>query len=84
MSNCPVCCIFMAITSVKIQEKLRILMDQNAKDMAQYIKERRGLERGISHYCNFKAFLDIKTIVRMNQEIDHSQGDYKVHAFNTR
>ncbi|XP_050927107.1 outer dynein arm-docking complex subunit 1 isoform X1 [Lates calcarifer] len=59
--------------SVKIQEKLRILMDQNAKDMAQYIKERRGLERGISHYCNFKAFLDIKTIVRMNQEIDHSQ-----------
>ncbi|GAA6220038.1 coiled-coil domain-containing protein 114-like isoform X1 [Lates japonicus] len=59
--------------SVKIQEKLRILMDQNAKDMAQYIKERRGLEQGISHYCNFKAFLDIKTIVRMNQEIDHSQ-----------
>lgn len=78
------CCIIVAAPSVKIQEKQRMLRDQNAKDMAQYIKEKSSLEREISHCCNFEAFLDIKAIVHTNQDIDHREGDYKLHAMNTK
>lgn len=84
MYNCPICCTLMATPSVKIQEKQRILSDQDAKDVAQYIKERGNLEREIVHYCNFGAYLDIKGISRKIQDMNHREGDYKskpLHAF---
>ncbi|XP_038578826.1 coiled-coil domain-containing protein 114-like isoform X1 [Micropterus salmoides] len=59
--------------SVKIQEKQRMLMDQNAKDVTQYIKEKSNLELEIAHYSNFEAFLNIKAIARENQDIGHRQ-----------
>ncbi|XP_071331825.1 outer dynein arm-docking complex subunit 1-like [Trachinotus anak] len=59
--------------SVKIQEKQRMLMDQNTKDISHYIKERSSLEQEISHYCNFGAFLDLKAIVHVTQDIDHKK-----------
>lgn len=58
-------------------------MDQNAKDVTQYIKEKSNLELEIAHYSNFEAFLNIKAIARENQDIGHRQGDYKSHALNT-
>ncbi|KAI3357284.1 hypothetical protein L3Q82_015738, partial [Scortum barcoo] len=57
--------------SVKFHEKHRMLSDQNAKDVAQYVKERGNLEREISHCCNFKAFVGKKAIRRSYQDTDH-------------
>lgn len=82
MYNCPICVIFMAAPSVKIQEKQRMLRDQNAMNVTQYIKERSNLEREMSHY--FVAFLDMKAIACNNQDIDHRKGNYKYHAMNTK
>lgn len=62
----------MATPSVKAQEKQRMLMDQNAKNVAQYVKERSNLEREMSYYHNFEVFLDTKTAARH----DHRKGDY--------
>lgn len=84
MYNYPIGCKFMAALRVKLQEKQRILTDQNAKDVAQYLKARNNLERQIAHYGNFVAFLDIKGIVYNNQDIVHRTGDYKSHALNTK
>ncbi|XP_032377619.1 coiled-coil domain-containing protein 114 [Etheostoma spectabile] len=59
--------------SVKSHEKQRMLVDQNAKDVAQYIQERSKLNRGMSHYCKFEVFLGIKAIARNNQDTDHNK-----------
>ncbi|XP_078110775.1 outer dynein arm-docking complex subunit 1-like [Sander vitreus] len=59
--------------SVKSHERQRMLVDQNAKDVAQYIKERSNLKRGMSHYCKFEVFLGIKAIARNNQDTDHKK-----------
>ncbi|XP_026187461.1 coiled-coil domain-containing protein 114-like [Mastacembelus armatus] len=56
--------------SVKVHEKQRMLLDQNDKDSAHYIKERSSLELGIKHYCNFEAFLYIKATAH-NKDSDH-------------
>ncbi|XP_041800805.1 outer dynein arm-docking complex subunit 1-like [Chelmon rostratus] len=58
-------------TSVKIHEKQQMLRDQNAKDVAQYIKEWGNLGREISRYCYFESFLGMKAIARNNQDSDH-------------
>ncbi|XP_063734486.1 outer dynein arm-docking complex subunit 1-like isoform X2 [Eleginops maclovinus] len=50
--------------SVKCQERHRILMEQNSKDVAQFIKQSSSLEQDISRNCKFEVFLDIKDIVR--------------------
>lgn len=84
MYNCPICVIFMAAPSVTIQEKQRMLRDQNAMDVTQYIKERSNLEGEMSHYHYFVVFLDMKAIARNNQDIDHRKGNYKYHAMNTK
>lgn len=65
----------MAEPSVKRQEKQRLLTDQNAKDVAQYVKERRNLELKMAHYCSFGAFLHAKASARINQDICHRKGD---------
>lgn len=53
-----------------------MLSEQNAKEVAQYMKERNKLEREIYHYSNCEAFLDIKATARINQDVDHRKGDY--------
>ena len=52
----------MATPSVKIQEKQKMLSNQNAKEVAQYMKERGKLDQEISHYSNCEAFLYIKAM----------------------
>ncbi|XP_068589649.1 outer dynein arm-docking complex subunit 1-like isoform X1 [Cebidichthys violaceus] len=59
--------------SVKNQERQRMLMDQNAKDVAHYIIERDNL----FCCCNFEVFLGIKAIVRNNQDTDHRKVKHK-------
>ncbi|XP_054464568.1 uncharacterized protein LOC129099368 [Anoplopoma fimbria] len=63
--------------SVKIQERQRMLMEQNAKDVAHYIKERSSLEQQMSYFCNFEVFLGIKAIVRNNQDTDRRKVRHK-------
>lgn len=65
----------MGTPSVKIQEKQRLLTDQNAKDVAHYVKERSNLELEMAHYCNFGAFLHTKASARINQDINYRKGD---------
>lgn len=60
----PMCCIFMATPSVKFQERQRMLMEQNAKDVAQFIKRNSNQEKEMSRNCNFEIFLDIKDFAR--------------------
>ncbi|KAK1898806.1 Coiled-coil domain containing protein 114 [Dissostichus eleginoides] len=50
--------------SVKFQERQRMLMEQNAKDVAQFIKQNSNLEKEMSRNCNFEIFLDIKDFAR--------------------
>ncbi|KAM9350317.1 coiled-coil domain-containing protein 63-like [Symphorus nematophorus] len=59
--------------SVKIQEKQRMLRDQEAEDVAHYIKEKSKLEQEVSPHC----YLDTKAIVRTNQNINHRKVEYK-------
>lgn len=75
MHNCPIRVLFMAAPSLMIQEIQRMLKDQNAKDLTQYIKKRNSLERTLSHHCNLVAFLDMKAIARNNQDSDHRGGN---------
>ncbi|XP_053173904.1 outer dynein arm-docking complex subunit 1-like [Scomber japonicus] len=58
-------------SSVKIQEKERMLRDQNGKEKAHYRKEKSKMEREIFHYSNCEAFLDIKAIARVSLDSDH-------------
>ena len=66
----------MVTPSVKIQEKERMLRDQNGKEKAHYRKEKSKMEREIFHYSNCEAFLDIKAIARVSLDSDHRNGDY--------
>lgn len=65
----------MATPSVKIRDRKRMLVDQNAKDMALCIKEMSNLEREMYHYCNSVVFLDIKAVARTSQDVDHRKGN---------
>ncbi|KAL6119901.1 odad1 [Pungitius sinensis] len=63
--------------SVKIQERQRMLMNQNAKDVFHYIRGRSNLEQEISHFYNFEVFLGRKAIVRSNQDTGHRKVKHK-------
>ncbi|XP_074498778.1 outer dynein arm-docking complex subunit 1-like isoform X1 [Sebastes fasciatus] len=63
--------------SVKIRDRKRMLVDQNAKDMALCIKEMSNLEREMYHYCNSVVFLDIKAVARTSQDVDHRKVEPK-------
>ncbi|XP_070695004.1 outer dynein arm-docking complex subunit 1-like [Pempheris klunzingeri] len=78
ISNLMIKCTEAFNTSVKIQEKQRMLSDQDVKDVAQYIKERSNLERDIAHRSSFEAFLGIKAIARNNQDINHRRDKVRV------
>lgn len=69
---------FMATPSVKSHEKQRMLVDQNAKDVAQYIKERSNLKREMSHYCKFEVFLGFSLPLRLLHATTMTQTTKKV------
>ncbi|KAJ4934383.1 hypothetical protein JOQ06_007180 [Pogonophryne albipinna] len=63
--------------SVKFQERQRMLMEQNAKDVAQFIKQKSNLEKEMSRTCNFEIFLDIKDFARSWDKVKHKELDSK-------
>ncbi|XP_062419860.1 uncharacterized protein LOC119223606 isoform X2 [Pungitius pungitius] len=70
-------CIEAFNASVMIQESQSMLMNQNAKDVFHYIRQRSNLEQEISHFHNFEVFLGRKAIVRSNQDTDHRKVKHK-------
>ncbi|KAK5894397.1 hypothetical protein CesoFtcFv8_011093 [Champsocephalus esox] len=63
--------------SVKFQERQRMLMEQNAKDVAQFIKRNSNQEKEMSRNCNMGIFLDIKDFARSWDKVKHKQLDSK-------
>ncbi|XP_047464127.1 outer dynein arm-docking complex subunit 1-like isoform X2 [Mugil cephalus] len=61
--------------SGKNKEKLKIMKEQNDKDVTQFIRQRISLEREISHYCNFERFMHMKVSANINQDIDHREAE---------
>ncbi|KAM8863357.1 coiled-coil domain-containing protein 63-like isoform 2-T3 [Spinachia spinachia] len=57
--------------SVEIQERQRMLMNQNAKDVVHHIRARSDLEQENYYFYNLKVFLGIKETVRNNKDSDH-------------
>ncbi|XP_068996665.1 outer dynein arm-docking complex subunit 1-like [Embiotoca jacksoni] len=57
--------------SVKNQEKLKMLRDQNARNVAQHTRDCINLERELSYYSNVHAFLDIKHSPFLNLDINY-------------